>query len=902
MRRYGPLDRRIKPSRELGAVGEITSSGRQSYMPTVGTTDPQSRRFAARRKMGRPSQSPIWPFLLVVAFLFLLCIIAPREWEHIARENPARPLGGRVLARTSLASPGTQSAIPMEPADVCMIDEAAEQTAGPLAVSATEREDEYCHPSDAPAIIAEATSSDQREERAARIDDDPPRSSTAATRDIQGEPQPPTAEPKERHPVVAEQDAAASVEPAAIAPRKSPVSGPRWPEPLDLLRRLENLSCECECSEWALHAAQLVVELCENTTPIDERARTILSQLRRATEAVDPLVPSISERSVAIELLRVRHALVRRLDVWELAPALFDPSSAKGASTQATVNRLLAALDRLDAITGHAGAEGRQWRQYLALDALRYLTRPDSHISAADARKLAREVLERISRKDLTEQQRQFMASLAVADLADAVRPWAVAPFEPARLLVDIERFEVTNQPSDAKRVADDYQQSTALPANQDSLAQRLETNYRNANLRLAISEKLLQRLLPGPSTTTDPVRDRILGHPTRGVSTTSTTVGVKLVPDDHRLRVAIEASGQVFANTRSTSGPATLYSRSDSMYFARKVVDLDLRGIRTEPAESECIDSRTRLRSVSTDFDGVPLVGALVETVARSRHAEKEDEVRSILRRKVETQARQKMDALTEERLANVNRLLDERVMRPLSRMRLDPQMISAETSEQRLTMRLRLAGDEQLAGHTPRPRAPGDSLLSLQIHQSAFNNVCEQLKLEGRTFTLPELRTHIISTLNLQDSPFLDATDDDVSITFADADAIRVRCEDGRIELNLKVARLANNEHTWKDFQVRVYYQPEVDGLQARLVRDGIVQLVPGRTSARFQIALRGIFSKAFAKDRALMLVDPKWSTDERTRDLFFSQFVIQDGWIAAAVSEPWQNVARRPRLPTR
>jgi hypothetical protein len=42
--------------------------------------------------------------------------------------------------------------------------------------------------------------------------------------------------------------------------------------------------------------------------------------------------------------------------------------------------------------------------------------------------------------------------------------------------------------------------------------------------------------------------------------------------------------------------------------------------------------------------------------------------------------------------------------------------------------------------------------------------------------------------------------------------------------------------------------------------------------------------------------MLVDPKWSVDQRTRDLAFSQFVIQDGWIAVAVSEPHDNLARR------
>jgi hypothetical protein len=324
--------------------------------------------------------------------------------------------------------------------------------------------------------------------------------------------------------------------------------------------------------------------------------------------------------------------------------------------------------------------------------------------------------------------------------------------------------------------------------------------------------------------------------------------------------------------------------------------VDLDLRGIRTWPAESECIDTRTQLRSVSTDFDGVPLVGALVENFARSKHADQESEVRSVVRRKVETQARRKMDSITEERLERVNQLLQNRVLKPLDALSLDPQMISAETSEQRLTMRMRIAGEEQLAGHTPRPRAPGDSLLSLQLHQSLFNNICEKLYLSGRTFTLPELRDHLNESLNLENSRFMDATDQDVSITFADQDAVRVFCEHGRIELELAVARLSNAERTWKNFRVRVFYRPEVEGLQARLVRDGTVQLIGSRLAG--QIPLRGIFSKAFAKDRELVLVDPKWSSDERTRDLAFSQFVIQDGWIAVSVAEPRQNVARQPQ----
>ena len=490
-------------------------------------------------------------------------------------------------------------------------------------------------------------------------------------------------------------------------PPDAVAKGPHWAMPIDLVRRLEALSCECQCTDWALHATRLVFELVNETVPTDERAGQILGDLRSMTVAVNALIPAIGERSVAIELLRVRHSLVRRLDVWELVPGLFGRDIRPRMPGKPAIDKLTAALDALDDLTGQAGAEGKQWRRYLAITELRGLTRPATRMSDSDARRLAGDVVARLERKDLTDWQRQFIASRPVADLAAALHPWSLGPLDPARLLVDLEHFEDSSQPGDARRLADDYLQSVPTEAEHAGLSERLESNYRNANLRLALSEKLLKRLMPPLTTSTDPVRDEILGHTTRGTSTTSTMVDVKLVPNDGRLRVALEASGQVLANTLSEAGPATLHSNSDSFYVARKVIDLDVRGLRTWPAESDCIESRSRLRSVSTDFDGVPLVGALVESFARSRHADQEGEVRTVIRQRVEAQARRKMDALTEERIENSNRQLRERVMEPLARLSLEPQVISAETSEQRLTMRLRLASDEQLSGHTPRPRA---------------------------------------------------------------------------------------------------------------------------------------------------------------------------------------------------
>ena len=335
------------------------------------------------------------------------------------------------------------------------------------------------------------------------------------------------------------------------------------------------------CAGWRLWPANVIAPIgrcgsrscCSNCAirpvPADEQAGAITCELRTAAGEVDARVPQIAECSVAIELLRVRHSLVRRLDVWELMPVAFSQQITVACPSHADIKRLAACWTpwtesprrpapraTVAALPGH-GLAAR-------------LTRTPSSYSDSEVRRVAGEIQTRLSRTDLSDGQCAFIGSRPVAELAAALRPWSLDPFDPARLLADLEHFESTNQPSDARRVADDYIESISLVTNGADLSQRLETNYRNANVRFALTEKLLKRLLPGASMSTDPVRDQILGHPTRGTSTTSTTVNVKLVPDGQRLRVELEASGQVLANMRSTSGPATLHTQSNSMYLAQ--------------------------------------------------------------------------------------------------------------------------------------------------------------------------------------------------------------------------------------------------------------------------------------------------------------------------------------------
>ncbi len=119
--------------------------------------------------------------------------------------------------------------------------------------------------------------------------------------------------------------------------------------------------------------------------------------------------------------------------------------------------------------------------------------------------------------------------------------------------------------------------------------------------------------------------------------------------------------------------------------------------------------------------------------------------------------------------------------------------------------------------------------------------------------------------------------------------------------MQLTLALAELTAESKSWRNFAVRVVFRPEVNGLSARMVREGTIQLVGPRLNTKGQVVVRGIFNRAFPRDRTFDLIDPKWSGDARLAGLRISQFVVQDGWIGVAVGPEAPNagpiVARRP-----
>jgi len=846
----------------------------------------------------------IWPFLLVLAGLLIAVGIMPPQWGQIARDQTAEQSLSKAWQDLSLSLPPSRASN----------DAATSLDRARIGLPGTgehEQPVQWLPAAASPKVAAEPAASRQPEIVLPELPPEPQElvfdGPAIEPLELSAVEAPPRAEPSAAEPehLVARRSAldtapapdardrrreAFSSSPS-VSERPGQANESIWCPPESLLVQLTQLIDIKETAAWAENAMAQVHRLGEMVDGRAAHSPAIFAQLRAAVDQVDPLAARLSDPALATRLRRTGHALRRRLDVWE---RVVPPLDRLAAAPEVDLNRVRLVLADVNAVMRDS-AHGRDWREYLLLEALSEASQ-DANRDDVDRRTaLARQILGRVALESLTESQRSFLASEPLDRLATELRRMAAGAPDRAALLAAMEHYEQTRSVSDARRLADACLWMGLQPEPRlEDLHRRMTMHYRNANLRVELSESFLNRLMPKPMPEYGRVRDTVLGNPVRGQSLTATEVGIRLIPDPGRLRLALAIAGEVASLTSSSSGPAVFQNASESRYVARKPIELTVAGLTFLPAEVEQVSNVTRLWRLQTAFDGVPLIGALVQNVARTQHDMRRAEVRREVEWKVAARAKQRIDDEADARLGQFAERLQSRVLTPMHELSLGPRMIEAVTTEDRMTMRVRVASARQLGAHTPRPKTPADSMASFQVHQTAMNNLVEQLGLDGKTLTLAELRSRLAQRLHWPELEQRQTSRDDVTITFAAKDAVRVACEDGRITLELAVARLDDSTHLWSDFQVRVHYRPRVEGMSAELVRDGAIQLPGRRVPSSAQIPLRGIFSRVFSRSRAYQLIPERLRDNPRMNDLAVTQMTIEDGWVAVALG-PKPRLAR-------
>lgn len=672
--------------------------------------------------------------------------------------------------------------------------------------------------------------------------------------------------------------------------------------PEELIADLVELSKRPVTHDWAeqvLRRLEPLTELPQGPDTVDGLRE--LSDLARKGREQGLITSELETRT---RLLRTAASLQRRLPVWQ---AMLDSHLASAAELEnrpVDGSQLTPILHEIAALL--AGSEaGTHWRSYLHLDGLAELATTRSSEAdlppsvRATQRELAQRTLARMADTRLSEAQQSFLTSEPFVALEQELRRWTPGPVRLSRLASVIELYETKPTMRYAQALAEFRQRMRwSKEPGLRELAKHLEQAYRNPNLRMAVTGDLLNRLTPKAEPVVSPVRDHVAGADIRGRAKTTTHVSVRLTPDPNAWRIALEADGKVRSNTYSDTWPARVRNAGNLQFEAEKEIVITREGLKTAPAEATA-SGRNRLVGVDSSFEPVPLLGPIVEGIARQKHSRSSRSAMSRVKRKVVREAETRMDRVADSRMKEIEAGFQQYVLGPIETLALAAEPVDLYTTEKRAVMRLRMANQSQLGAYTPRPSAPSDSLASLQLHESALNNAVRGLELDGRRMSAGEL--HALLSLKLTGSVGELPADlpARAKIEFAQHDAVRVRCDGDRLEVCLAFAELARGRDRIRNFEVHTFFKPQLEGLQVKLVRDGTLQFSGPRLRTGPRVILHSVFGRLLQNAEEVPLLAERIQTDPRFEGLMVTQLVIEDGWIALAMG-PYhpQRVAWRTR----
>ncbi len=462
-----------------------------------------------------------------------------------------------------------------------------------------------------------------------------------------------------------------------------------------------------------------------------------------------------------------------------------------------------------------------------------------------------------------------------------------------------LEAYERMRDPALAYRVAQAQENLAASPDPLDhALADAVEQHYRNANVRVAITSTMLNRFVPEAENESQPVWDRIAGTPVRGQSETSTTNRLRLEPATGRWQMNLESSGVVESNTLANGGRARLRSYGATDFTVRKSVVVESNGgVRMQPSVASA-NNYNHLAGVTTDFDWVPLFGSYARSRAVDQYRAKRPQAKAEIECKVTARVGDRLDEEAAEAVDRVEREVHQRVTDPLAAAGVELTTIELTTTSERVVGRFRVAGAAQLGGHTPRPRALSDSLVSVQVHESALTNGAVSLGLDGERLSAPQLQARLREKLPDLTSATPPEAREDTTFQFADRGAVQFRIDGGRFEIAVLVADFVQERQHIRNFIVHAYYVPVVNGMSAELVRDGALG-IEGRISATERARLYSVFNEVLGAERHLPVVRLNDPADSRLAGLMITQFVLEDGWLGLAVGpDAGGRVAERSR----
>ena len=684
--------------------------------------------------------------------------------------------------------------------------------------------------------------------------------------------------------------------------KRSAKSTPKsWAKPTALVKQLEALHESPMTAPWAESTLQILNELTFLKNLTDRHCLIVFNNLEQQLNKLEFLTMQASTTPtkhvqmttgpLALRLREVGYAMERRLEVWPLVHYLATQQIRQ--PTQPLVDShnvsqfLLASRTRLNTNEVEQG-----WADYLQLERAASVFNSLNQ-KKYEKKKASRAVLARLYSPSLSTSQKKYLDSAIDNQTIGVLKITAAESVELPRLLKRMEKLEASNNGATQFYLNDSYQNLLWSDVEgYQALADRLQTHYRNANFRVSISERQLNRMLPRIPTTREPYRDQVLGAQVVGQNQIFNQMRVSLIPDPNQISMRLESYGKVNSRTTAVRDGITVENAGTSRFRIMKRLAFGQNGIFAYRPETTSHIAQ-KVVGLRSSVDNIPGIGRLVRNIARSKIEEQAPATKRYAQTKLERKAEQRFDMEIEQRLDELEASMTSKLLHPLIAMDLEPDPIQISTTGDRINMRYRLAGRDQMGASTSRPRGMPNSLINMQVHESALNNITARFELAGKKFTTEELIQYVNEMFGTTVVE-LDASKSNkpAEFHFAPFDPFRVEFMDGQVVIafNLRSFRIGEGKK-WKNLTIKATYDPLISNgffLTMNQAEEG-VRVKGKRLNVKDQIAVRLVCQLLFPEQFDLRLIPEKMSRQLQVSSLQATQFVIANGWLGLSLDDP-------------
>lgn len=319
-----------------------------------------------------------------------------------------------------------------------------------------------------------------------------------------------------------------------------------------------------------------------------------------------------------------------------------------------------------------------------------------------------------------------------------------------------------------------------------------MANSFFNYNLHFVVSEPMLSRILSDFRTESGGIAECILGAWVTGSQNTDTSVRADIKPSLGSGMFNLVVDGRTISNTRGRKSPATVYTRGNIGFRVVKGAFFDGRSLTSGPADMT-VNANNQTTGIRTDFDRIPILRGIVQSIARKEVAKKKAQSERIAADKAANQALPRIESEVATKFSEANFNLQEKVLGKLEAKGIAPQVFSARSSETHLAVSSRTIVGNGLSATIP-PSTPAPMRgIAIQIHESSINAGIDSLKLDGRMpvqAIIHEIETNLkdITGRDVVLRPDTAAEDDKTEFDFAISDPIRVRFEEDEVVIILR------------------------------------------------------------------------------------------------------------------